>query len=230
MNNLLGFTILVILVLASFGCNQEEAAPIQPLADTMSLESVMVGEIPVEKIGTGIAIGVGVNQVFEINIPMKDSELVKLGQRGSVSIVSLPSTSKGLVLGSVSARVVRMLMNASHETNQTIVWLKPEGKSDIPEGEFVQARIKTEIKRNALLLNKKALLVRDGGSFVIQKKQKDSESNQHTNLEVLPTQIQTGLETENQIEVTHGLNPSDSVVVQGGIGFLSPAFLQKGGD
>lgn len=202
------FLLLFLLLLA---CRKDSSQTIPVLADETQVEKAKIGEIAQQTMGFGIAIGSGRSQVFEVNIDSKSSERVRVGQKANVYLI--PSSEV------IPCRITRVAQHISRETGQSLAWLKSETDRFVPSGEFVSAKIITGLKQNILIIPKSSVLVRDGSTWAIHKKGEAKE----------PIQIALGEESEDWVEVKTGLKESDQVVLQGGIGLLSPSFLQKGG-
>jgi hypothetical protein len=205
----------VIALLVVTGCKKKEGVSIETLTDVPQLLSVDRGSVSRYVSGYGIALGSGAQLNFEVSIDAKNSTRVQAGQFAEASLIPISE--------SISCRVTRVVRQVNQETGQALAWLKPENPAEIPSGEFVAARIKTDSRRDVVLVPKKAVLIRDGNTWLIQKKTKAQG-----NSDFLPVQVQLGVESGDQVEVVSGIEASDEIVTQGGMGLLSPSFRQKG--
>jgi hypothetical protein len=204
---------ILAVSLAGFvsGCHKASDFSVSSVTDSPVIHSIRLGDLAQFTEGYGISIGSGPSQEFEVNIEAKRSHEVKVGQMAEVRSIAASEA--------IRCQVTRVLRNVSQETNQALAWLKPLRETDIPAGEFIFTQIKSDLKKRVLVVPKTAVLVRDSGTWVI----KADPSKKY-----VAVPIQLGIESGDHVEVTAGVKEADLIVQQGGIGFLSPSFSQKG--
>jgi len=194
---------LAALALGAAGCSRSTAFSAPDLTDAPVLITVEKRDLPETVPVHGIALEGG--RELEVNVEAEDAPRVFVGQKAVVSVSS----------ASITCVVVKVRTGASAETGQALAWLSPTGRQPLPSGEFVSARITTRVKRGTLAVPRKAVLVREGKTFVIRQEGANGFK---------PVQVQTASWSGDSVEITGGLKPGDRVVAGGAIGFLYPDF------
>jgi hypothetical protein len=163
------------------------------------------------------AYGIVTGGLLEVKIGKEDASKVLTGQRAMASV--------GLGRPAVECRVKKVLRNADFATGLAIAWLKPVLETDLTGGDFVSAEIILRVKHHVPTVPQPAVFIRDGKTMVILKRMdKDGDA------EYEPEPVQTGIDSNPDVEILSGLKLQDEVVVQAGIGYLYPDFRAQVGD
>lgn len=159
------------------------------------------------------AYGVYSAGLFQVNIESEDGPFVKVGQKASVQL--LPGKAR------VPCVVSRFLRGVTAETKQGLAWLKPTESRvvGLRDGDFIFASITTEVKHDALAIPRGAVFVRDGKNWAITKSADEAGKTVFK-----PVEVKTGATSNDEVEITDGLNEKQSIAVSGAIGFLFPEF------
>lgn len=210
MNRLLA-PLMYCAALAACGKSAAFVAP--PLADTPTIATASLSDIPVRAPAYGIAQKDG---RLAVNIEAGDAKKIHIGQS---------ATAFASGQAPISCRVTRVLTHASAETGQALAWLEPTDGVHAAPNEFVTASIVVAVKRRALTVPKSAVLVRDGRTLVVRA---DAAADGKT--AYVPTPVATGDESADSIEIVSGLKAGDRVLTIGAIGALYPDFKATAGD
>ena len=163
--------------------------------------------------------GILVGNHFEVNIEAADSAQVKVGQAVRIYAPHLKNF--------IPATVSQIIRGVSRETGQSIAWLKPMAAPSAPPpilpGDFVYATITVGKHVGVLTVPKRAVLVRDGKSWVIKQVKDEKGKTSFSPAEVVP-----GISDSELLEIKSGLVLNDQIVSQGGVGFLFPDFKAQG--
>ncbi|MDE2512028.1 MAG: hypothetical protein KGL74_12970 [Elusimicrobia bacterium] len=205
------------LAAAASGCGRAAAPKLSDLSDVPQAAAVARRDLPLTAPAYGIAVQGAAGQEFEATVEAADAGKVRSGQQALAYV--LPSTAP------ISCRVERVMRDASAETGQALVWLKPSSADPAPENDFIFARILIGTHRGALTVPRGAVMIRGGKTMVVRL---GRSADGKTVYEPIPVAI--GLTAGGYAEVLSGLAPGDSVVAAAGIGLLDPAFKAEGGD
>ncbi|NNN05836.1 MAG: hypothetical protein HKL90_08030 [Elusimicrobia bacterium] len=194
-------------------CGKSGAFVAPPLADTPTIATAALTDIPVRAPAYGIALKDG---RLAVNIEAGDAKSVHVGENATAFASGQPP---------ISCRVTRVLSGASTETGQALAWLAPTDGIHAAPNEFVTASIVVAVKRRALTVPKSAVLVRDGRTLVVRA---DAAADGKT--AYVPAPVATGGESDASIEIVSGLKAGDRVLTIGAIGALYPDFKATSGD
>jgi len=205
-------SILILLLALAVGCSKGKSS-IAELTDDAQVTQVAVKDLP----ETVPAYGVVAGGSLEVNLEKEDGPRVAQGQS---AVASIGSTGKP-----VECRVSGVLRDVNTATGQAIAWLKPVSPVELPAGEFVSSEITVGLRRHVLAVPREAVLIKDGHTFVIQKREGEKKEGVSPFSSV---EVKTGISSEKEVEILSGLKAMDLVVTQGGIGYLYPDFKQSG--
>src|SRR6185437_11103863 len=140
--------------------------------------------------------GIALNgREFEVGTEAADGPFIRIGQDALVYVDSQRAP--------IPCTVTRKLSDASAETGQSLVWLKSLKPTDVASGEFVHAILNIKTKKDALIIPRSALFVRDGSLWAILASSakpaaapSDSGTEPYT-----PVQIKVGTMSRNFVEV-----------------------------
>lgn len=125
-----------------------------PIAGVVSERSVEIGELSSGSMPAFVLVDLG-RPVLNLRVPQDSLSRLDVGQRVEASAVTLPGVRfEGMV------RAVNPVLDASTGSVHVIVDLKPQ--DDLLPGLFVQARVVTAARDDALLVDKRAVLHTDG--------------------------------------------------------------------
>jgi hypothetical protein len=152
---------------------------------------------------------------FEVSVAKGEAVDLREGQNANVE-------AGGTRL---ECRVERILREASDETGESLVWLKPlAGAPAVQVGDFALAKIATRQLGRACAVPAKAIFIRGGQSLVVLRRGSGSDISYET------LTVTTGATDGEWIQIPFGLKATDQVVSQGGLGFLYPDFKSQGDD
>lgn len=209
--------VLILAAAGAAGCARGAAPDLGELSDEPQTAVVSRRDLPQSAPAYGIAIRGTAGEVFEATVEAADAGKIRDGQEAVA--YALPSTAP------VSCRVERVMRDASAETGQAIVWLKPVAGDPVPANDFVYVRIAVGVRRGVPTVPRGAIMVRGGRTMVVRRtKTADGKSA----FEPVPVEI--GLVSGGSAEIRSGAALGDQVVATGGIGLLDPDFKASGGD
>jgi multidrug efflux pump subunit AcrA (membrane-fusion protein) len=203
--------LLVGLVLLA-GCAKKEESSVPEISDDPVLVKVGVESLSEAVAGQGIAEG---DCGLKVALASGDASKVHRGQQAEVW--SEPGHS-------VSARVTRILPDASQETGQAVAWLEASRPCALRAGSAVSVSI-SAISMQALTVPEKSLLVLEGKQVVVRQ-----ETDEKGKPAFKPVEVTTGRVSQGRVEVLSGLKAGDEIVQSGGIGYLYPDFKSAAGD
>lgn len=209
--------VLILIGAAAAGCGRSAAPGLDGLSDEPQPAAVARRDLPQSASAYGVVTRGAAGEEFEATVEAGDAGKVRAGQEAFAYV--LPSTAP------ISCRVERVMRDASAETGQAIVWLKPVGGKAAPANDFVYVRIAVGVRRGVLTVPRGAVMVRDGRTMVVRRtKSADGKTSYE------PTPVDIGLVAGGAAEIRSGLVDGDAVVAAGGIGLLNPDFKAAGGD
>ncbi len=208
------FAVAGISLLAFSGCVRETQGEFPSIQEAPVV--TQVSRQPLSELAPGYGIIIDGSE-FEVNIEASDAPFVKAGDPAEVQI-----SAKGEI---IRAKVLRIARNVSVETGQAIAWLAPLMKVKPETGEFVFATITTAVKKNALTVPSRAILFKEGKSWVIQESKDEKGKTIYA-----PVAVETGVTSGKLTEINSGIKDGDRIVIQGGIGFLYPDFKANEAD
>jgi len=210
---------IILALFCVISCSKAPSHTIPELPNSLLTQEAKLRDFAIEIPSYGISAGDSPNQQFEVNIEAEDTNQVQVGQ--SAMVFQIPQRQ------GIPCRVSKVLRNVSTETGQSLAWLIPLTRANnIRPAQFVYATITTSIRKRALLVPKKAVLIRQGKTWVIRESppEKKGANPDEESRKFTAVTVQLGESTESEVEITEGLKPGDSVVVQDAIGFLYPDF------
>ena len=196
----------LIFLLTLGACSKKQSFKIGSFPGEISIAQAKIKNMKTKIPAYGIVIEKNGRKELEVNIEAGDTQSLRVGQKAKAFI---GSASKP-----VSAKVSHILRAVSSETGQSLAWLRPLGKFPVTPGQFVTAWIYTSKEKKAVAIPKSAVLLRRGRKFVVIKSQDQYRVQE----------IQTGISSGKEIEVTAGVRAGDPILTQGGIFFLYPDF------
>jgi multidrug efflux pump subunit AcrA (membrane-fusion protein) len=199
-------------------CSGHGGLAVPELADEPKTELSAFKDVIERVPAFGISTGSEAALHFIVNIEAEDTSRVRPGETAVVRVLPGKAT--------VSCRVFRVLPRVSAETGQSLAWLKAEGAHPpVVINEFVYAEITTGIKRHALTVPEESVYIRNGKTWVIERKKDEKGKTVFA-----PSEVRVGERFGQDVEILKGLEPQVPVVTQGGIGLLYPDFkAQEGG-
>ncbi len=171
-----------------------------------TITSPIDGEVAVRNIDPGEMAGtqpvmtvVNIDTVFvEGTIAEGDVALVKQGQKVAVNVDAAGGTFEGIV------KIISPVANPQTKGYPVKVEIQNPGHKLKP-GMFAEIKLVTAEKKNVVVVPKQALVTR-GASKVVYVVE---------NSIALERSVETGIESDDKIEVTKGLNVGEKVVIQG---------------
>lgn len=178
------------------------------LAAVFSLTSPIDGTVVERNATIGATVGpdanlfkiIDVSRVWvDANVFEKDLQRVRLGQQVKLTVPAFPSTT-------FSGRVI--LVNSVVDPDTRTVKVRTEVSN--PDGRlkpemFANVEIITDVNRAAISIRQSAVLNDNGKTVVFV-----AEGNGYKK-----RQVQTGIQSGDQVEIVEGLNAGDKVVVKG---------------
>ena len=204
---------LALLALAAAACSRRAPAAVPDLSDPPTTAAVVRRDLPELVPAYGVASGAE----LEVTVEAADARKVRPGQQAEAFV--LPSTS------AVHCRVERLMRDASVETGQAIVWLRPAKDGGVPSGDFVFARISVGTRRGVPVAPRSAVMIRGGRTMAVRVRAVAPGTDAYE-----PVPVTLGDEAGGEVEIRSGLAVGDRVVASGGIGVLDPGFKAGGGD
>jgi RND family efflux transporter MFP subunit len=143
-----------------------------------------------------IIVKANVMRVF-VDVPEADAALIAPGSNASISI---PSTAAEARTGTIKR--ISWTLNAGSRTLRAEVDVD-NAEGALRPGMYAKARLKVAERNGVLSLPKVSVLTADGQSFcnVIEK-----------NSVVVRTRIETGIQTEDEVEIVSGLTGNEQII------------------
>lgn len=169
--------------------------------------------------------------VLPINVPEKEMSRLRIGQEAEVRIDVLADHV-------FAAQVSRIYPSIDPASGTVRVVLDFEDTDDdlLREAAFARVRLLTEIREDALLLPRAAILEEEGRRYVFVLREADAAElaskygveeamKDKTVYQALRTEVQTGLEQSDSVEALGGVSEEDTVVVLGQNGLKHEALV-----
>jgi multidrug efflux pump subunit AcrA (membrane-fusion protein) len=203
---------LLLAAAALAACAKRAAFEAPALDDAPTLTTAAPADLAVRVPAYGIVLK---NGEIEVNIEAPDAKLIRPGQEATA--FETPGRAP------IPCRVSRVLMAASAETGQAIAWLTPKTRGKATPNDFVSAEVTVAVSRRALALPKSALLIRDGKTIVVR-----ADAGPGGKTAYVPVAVETGVESDDAVEIRSGLKAGDRVATQGALGYAYPDFKAAG--
>ncbi|MGL4452010.1 MAG: efflux RND transporter periplasmic adaptor subunit [Sarcina sp.] len=169
--------------------------------------NLKVGQIPVSLVKPGMLIESTSNVDFEFKIMKEDLEKFKVGM-DVITCVDINGKEEER-----KATIESISQEEDEKSKQyKVIATMQNSNEEIKIGDFVRLMLKTNVKKDVIVVPKDAVIREDGKSFVYI-----SNNNIAKRVEIV-----TGIENHNEVEIQSGLNIGDKVIVKG------KEFLEQG--
>lgn len=176
----------------------EDTSIVSPLAGLVTQRKIKPGDLVTTTQALFHVVDLDPLRV-DVYVPERDYFRIRQGQPVSLTVDSFP----GATFHSSVERLNPVIDTASGMAKVTVVVQNPDHR--LRPGMFARVQIVTEVRREALLVPKEAVLLRGEQNFVFVVR--DDVARE------IP--VETGFREADRVEVLKGLTPEDQVVVQG---------------
>jgi multidrug efflux pump subunit AcrA (membrane-fusion protein) len=181
-----------------------------PIAGVVTDRPVFAGEMAAA--GTPLLTVMDISRVIaKANLPQADAARLKVGY--AATIVAPEGEAKGKVT------VISPAINANSTTVE--VWVEAANpQALLKPGGTVRVEIEAETVPDAVVVPLSALINTKEGELVVLVAGDDSAAHEH--------KVETGIRTEDKVQIVKGLKAGEKVIVTGGVGLEDGAKIKDG--
>jgi HlyD family secretion protein len=194
---------VLLLTLESLEKSKEKSMIFSDIEGIVTELNTFVGDVP--SAGTMILeIQDPSAKVVLVDFMVEDALLIKSGMRASIVDQSLGVDIDSMEVSRVHPKAFITMSELGVEENRQSVEIGlPDSAKDLPYGLELQTRVIVDEAEEALLIPKDAVYVRNAASYV----------EVLVDGEPVEREIETGIEDNNRIQVTEGLDEGEEVVL-----------------